>query len=227
MDINDIRVLKMRILVDEFGGRKALSKITGIAYPQLNNYIGKTRFKNIGNNIARRVEESCGKPRGWMDIWDEAIVETSIQNYQFPQIANQKKVKQQLTKFSLNETISIPIADREASKLTMDADLIHSILPFITNLKDLLLMRAYGDSMEGTFGDGDMLLVDQSIKKLDADAIYAFRVSTSSEIYTKRLQRQLDGSIRIISDNKKYDAIPAEQSQLEILGRIVLAWKKL
>lgn len=217
MDINDIRVQKMRMLVEEFGGRKAFSEKTGIAYTQLNNYIGKTRFKNIGSNIARRVEETCGKPHGWMDNLDEMRSESTVSYLASSQIVARQK----------NGVIHIPVVDKDVSKLTVDSDLMLSMLSTVTDFKDLFLMRAYGDSMGETFSDGDMLFVDQGVKKLDADAIYAFRISQFEEIYTKRLQQQPDGSIRIISDNKRYEPYVAKQGDLQILGRVVLAWKKL
>lgn len=61
-----------------------------------------------------------------------------------------------------------------------------------------------GDSMEPTLEGGDYVLLDTRVNRFYADGIYAIRYDDSLMI--KRLAKQLDGSIEIISDNKKrYD----------------------
>ena len=50
------------------------------------------------------------------------------------------------------------------------------------------------------------------------------------ELYAKRLQQYLDGSVRLISDNKEYVeqvVKPNELEQLEIIGKVVWIGKDL
>lgn len=56
------------------------------------------------------------------------------------------------------------------------------------------------------------------------DDIYALRLD--EEIYCKRLQRAMDGGLRIISDNPRYGVdqvsiADLSQRQIEIIGRVV------
>lgn len=94
-----------------------------------------------------------------------------------------------------------------------------------TSPNNLSLITGYGDSMEGTFSDGDLLLVDRGINEIKIDAVYV--LALNDELYIKRLQRRPDGSVLMISDNKKYEPYliqNGEREKFQVLGRVVLAW---
>lgn len=78
MDISQIRLINMRQLEKDAGGRAALSEKLGIAYAQVSHYIGKNPVRNIGDKIARQAEEAFVLPFGWMDRrHDDAPVEVA------------------------------------------------------------------------------------------------------------------------------------------------------
>ncbi len=86
--------------------------------------------------------------------------------------------------------------------------------------KDLMIVYATGDSMFPTIQDKDPLLVNTVDKSLGDGFIYVIR--TGENFWVKRIQRQLDGSILLISDNKTYPPMPLdlnEASDVEIMGR--------
>jgi len=90
---------------------------------------------------------------------------------------------------------------------------------------NLAVITGYGDSMEGTFSDGDLLLVDRGITDIKIDAVYV--LSLKGELYIKRLQRRPDGVLLMLSDNEKYKPYEiknGELDQFEVLGRVLLAW---
>lgn len=94
-----------------------------------------------------------------------------------------------------------------------------------TSPENLRLITAYGDSMEDTFSDGDILLIDTGVAEIRIDAVYALELN--GELYIKRLQRRPDGSVLMISDNKKYEPFTiqnGEREQFQVLGRVLLAW---
>lgn len=83
------------------------------------------------------------------------------------------------------------------------------------------LIKAKGDSMEPTIHDGDLLLVDRSIDAIKDDAIYI--VQTDHHLIVKRIQQSLDGSLTIISDNKRYkekEIGPEQAKDIKIAGRV-------
>lgn len=94
-----------------------------------------------------------------------------------------------------------------------------------SNLENLAIIDGDGDSMEGTFRNGDALLVDRGITEIRTDAIYVFTLD--GELFIKRLQRLTGGSLRMISDNPVYPAIMIEGDMLarvHIQARVLLVW---
>jgi SOS-response transcriptional repressor LexA len=65
--INEIRLVNARLLTEELGGRPQFSKALEMDYSLLSNYIGKTPKKNIGDDVARRMELAANKKVGWLD----------------------------------------------------------------------------------------------------------------------------------------------------------------
>lgn len=57
-----------------------------------------------------------------------------------------------------------------------------------SSLDNLALITGLGDSMQGTFSDGDVLLVDRGVTEVKLDAVYV--LSLHDELYIKRLQRR-------------------------------------
>ncbi|WP_124339820.1 XRE family transcriptional regulator [Pseudomonas chlororaphis] len=113
----------------------------------------------------------------------------------------------------------------EASKvLAMLAFTAYSLRKQGLTPSRLSAVRVDGDSMSGLFEDGDTVMIDHGRNQLEAEAVYVIRLD--DHLYAKRLQRLLDGSIRIISENNAYRDIMVSKNQLndlEIIGRVVWA----
>ncbi|MDP3841078.1 MAG: LexA family transcriptional regulator [Oxalobacteraceae bacterium] len=92
--------------------------------------------------------------------------------------------------------------------------------------QDIVLVEVRGDSMAGTLDDGDLVLIDMRQNRLDASAIFVIQVGDA--LLVKRVQRKLNGTILIKSDNLAYEAETLEGDQLanlKIMGRVV--WPRL
>lgn len=88
----------------------------------------------------------------------------------------------------------------------------------------LACLRVDGDSMVGLLDDGDTVMIDLSRNTLEGEGVYV--VMLDDHLYAKRLQRQFDGSVRIISHNKEYEpmTVPKDRlGELQIIGRVVWA----
>jgi phage repressor protein C with HTH and peptisase S24 domain len=93
---------------------------------------------------------------------------------------------------------------------------------FGLNPTDLLLEAAVGESMQPTIRDGDLLLIDTTDRKLREFGIYVLEFH--GERLVKRVQRKLDGSLLLISDNAIYEPerIPAARAnEVAVIGRVV------
>ena len=72
--------------------------------------------------------------------------------------------------------------------------------------------------------DGDTVLIEHSLNTLEGEGVYVIHLD--DHLYAKRLQRQFDGAIHIISENKAYKdmVVPkAKLNDLRIIGRVVWA----
>lgn len=96
----------------------------------------------------------------------------------------------------------------------------------------LALVTVYGDSMEPTLQEGDLMLLDRrgflAPGRVSNDAIYVlFR---GQDLIAKRLQCGFDGSVTIQSDNPVYrtQVLSGEQSAtLQIIGRVVWVGRRV
>lgn len=114
--------------------------------------------------------------------------------------------------------------NEDARILTMLAFTAHSVRKKGLEPSRLSAIRVDGDSMEGLLDDGDTVLIDHGRNMLEGEAVYVIQLD--DHLYAKRLQRQFDGSIQIISENKAYKdlVVPREQlNDLRIIGRVVWA----
>lgn len=86
------------------------------------------------------------------------------------------------------------------------------------NIEHLSLITAEGNSMQPSIQDGDLLMIDDSIKEIRPNKIYVIR--QDSKLRVKRLRTELTGETLIISDNPQY---PPEtmNKETEIIGQVV------
>lgn len=87
----------------------------------------------------------------------------------------------------------------------------------------MVLMRVAGDSMEPEIKDNDVVLIDQSNKRLLPNGIYA--VAVEDMVYLKRVNA-LPGKIILTSYNELYAPIEVEtngnlEDSVRIIGRVV------
>lgn len=89
--------------------------------------------------------------------------------------------------------------------------------------KKLGLLTVQGNSMLPTIAHLDLVIVDTSVKTVSDDGIYV--VSFSGETYIRRIQKQIDGGILLITDNQQFPPIRLSKddlSDISIKGRCVL-----
>lgn len=109
-------------------------------------------------------------------------------------------------------------------RMTVSADWLRQSVN-ATNSSNLAIITGRGDSMESTFSDGDLLLVDRGVTDLKMDAVYVMAID--DELYIKRVQRQPGGSVMLISDNQRYQPIvirPDDIGSFIVMARVLLTW---
>lgn len=142
------------------------------------------------------------------------------------------------------EALSIPVLSQNGSmgpgedqmhdevvvgRLTVSPQWVARTIKPLTKLENLRFIHGYGDSMDPTFADGDILLVDAGIQEPKIDGVYV--LEANDRIYIKRVRQRMDGSFEVSSDNpnvRTVDVLDGSQP-VAVRGRVVWAWngKKL
>jgi phage repressor protein C with HTH and peptisase S24 domain len=89
---------------------------------------------------------------------------------------------------------------------------------------DVALLEHSGDAMAPTFADHELLMLHLRRREISDGAIVAIRLG--GELMVKRVQREPDGSVVLLSDNKSYGPIKMigdAVDRLDVLGRVI--WK--
>jgi hypothetical protein len=114
-------------------------------------------------------------------------------------------------------------------QMTVDRKLVHSFFPNLSeeelNTKEIEAINVDGESMEPTLKNGSIVFVDRTKKDINKDGI--FIVSTPGGLFIKRLNRRVDGSIELISDNELYSPELLSPDEVEIVGKVVGGVEKL
>jgi transcriptional regulator with XRE-family HTH domain len=90
----------------------------------------------------------------------------------------------------------------------------------------LATLQVAGDAMLPTLHDGDTVIVDTGLQRVEASGIYV--IAQHGDRQVRRVQRMLDDSLLIICDNPAYgkETVPAARVKaLEVVGRVV--WPRI
>lgn len=86
------------------------------------------------------------------------------------------------------------------------------------------IIQATGDSMDGgdnPIKNGDLLLIDSSVKDIINEKVFVIQLN-NSELVVKKVVREWDGTVKLISNNPIYeDRIIKESENAQIIGRVV------
>lgn len=91
----------------------------------------------------------------------------------------------------------------------------------------LASVRVRGDSMAPTLADGETIMIDTAVRRVDVSGIYV--IEAHGDRLVKRIDRKLDNSLVIISDNKAYppEVVPAGMlGDIRVVGRMVGRWQR-
>lgn len=90
------------------------------------------------------------------------------------------------------------------------------------SVKDLKVFITRGDSMSPTIEDKEPILTNTAEKDPQDGHIYVIR--SGEMTWVKRIQRQIDGSLLLISDNKLYPPMSIkldESTDVDVIGKVV------
>ncbi len=86
----------------------------------------------------------------------------------------------------------------------------------------LAMITGWGQSMEGTINDKDLVIVDRGVKEFAGEGIYV--MTWHQELYIKRVMRLDEENYRLISDNKHYENQTARIDDVTIHAKVLFIW---
>ncbi|MGC8732611.1 MAG: S24 family peptidase [Halothiobacillaceae bacterium] len=216
--IEEIRQQNLAFLVAEYGSVAAVAEAIDRSPAQVSQWLNQSKDSKTGkprgmrSGSARYVEDRCGKSRGWMDE-PHASQDTDLIT---------------ISRFDLSVAAGpgrYLDAQQRVGSMQVCKDIVTRILRQTSaTVASLALVTVAGDSMEPTIRDGDIVVIDRSVRAIERDGVYIFTLG--NETFLKRLQRMPD-SILVNSDNPLYSPWkiqPGQAQELYVHGRVIWGW---
>ena len=233
----EIRIQNLRLLIEEFGTAEDVA--TRAQTPP--NYISQILNgvpsstgtpRGVGDSVARRLEEGCGKPVGWMDVPHTEGVAATTYKTATPR-SNVSAVHPDDVRS--DDVVYVPESKIEFSAgngRSANFELIEDDEPatyrlswfqkYGINPNRVRRFRVSGESMEPLLYARDTILVNQDETNILDGKLYAIRYG--DELRVKYLSRRLDGSLLLRSVNPLYKdeevAPELAAEHITVLGRV-------
>jgi hypothetical protein len=217
MTIIQTRLKNARWLVEQVGGVPNFAARMGTTRQYIHHIAGAKPIKNIGNHMARRIEEVFEMPLGWMDVDhdNQGAVKPSEGTVEVPLLDVQASMGVGAVAPWSEQVVERMVLSKQWLRQNVDA----------TAFEHLAVITGHGDSMEPEFTSKALLLVDRGITNVKTEGVYV--LLKNDELFVKRVQRMVRGGYRIISNNSTYgpeEIDDPSKVNLMVLGRVLMAW---
>lgn len=217
---------RLDIAIEKIGGIGKACSVIGVSYPTIGRWKEGTSDPKLSNVVA--FAEAAKVSLDWL-VNGEG--EQSIDQ------VNQHRETYVVDTLD-DEYIYVPAYDIEVSaghgsyclgQGTPDKFLAfrkHWVTARGLHAKSLAAMFTKGDSMTPTIPESAAIVIDRDQNKALDGKVYVIRIDDRH--YVKRTQWLIGGGLRLISDNKLYDALDItkadmEASNIEICGQVIHA----
>lgn len=230
VDKKNLRKQKLLDVIELLGGDEQVAKDYGVTA----SYVSQIRngHRGFGEKAAENMEKTLRLEPGYFEItrFDiaKAMTSNAVNQIKADYKSDSIAIPQFDTKASMGDGAENPDNDLIISSLTVLKSSVEKQLKNV-ELKNLAFIHGIGDSMQPTFNDGDLLLIDKGHIIVDVDSIYV--LEAHNRLFIKRVSRRLDGKFEITSDNpavKTVDVLNGE-NEVAVRGRVIWVWngKKL
>jgi len=198
----------------------AFARRCGIKYTTLRGYL---EGKVPGLDNAGKIADAFGVSVDWLRGLDEERTQYQSQG-SVPSISTGMVA---IPRYAVQASAgggAIVLAQDVDDYFTVGRNWLERYLPRGTRTG---IIEARGDSMEPTIRDGDILLLNFDIGNQDIANGGVFVITIDGNLFVKRLQIMLDGSIMIRSDNERYEPERVDREyadeKMQVHARVVWA----
>lgn len=199
--ISEVRRANLRALISEKyeGNRSSFSRATKKNVNLINLVLSNNpdHRRNIGERLARDLEQAVGLPTGWLDIDRNGGSVGKV--YTFP-------------------VVRLGDASEGLEKLVLGADVVSRHLDGPASIGAVKACYMPSDEMAPAIGKGDLMFVDTSVGAVGQDGVYV--LTRGKDVFVRRIRKSLIGGIKISAD-KLAETEDVEEDQINIAGRIV------
>lgn len=226
--IKEIRCENLIGLVDEVaGGNQAkLSRLLELNPTIINNIISpKQKNRNMGDDLARKIESTLGKPEGWMDQIHTCTQNKFVHIQSFNHDSEADNDHDFVTVRQFRDVSMAAGAGSHNGDTQADSSMSFkkSWMKYKGyNPEKCCVVYVKGDSMSPSINDGAVILVNMDDREIVDGKLYALNYSGDARV--KMLSKTAIGGILIQSFNPSCkDEIlkPDEVQYLNIIGRVV------
>jgi SOS-response transcriptional repressor LexA len=205
LDIQEVRRENLRLLINEkFGGVNAAFSRTAGRDPNLINLIltGNLKIRrNMGERLARGMEQDLGLPHGWFDI---------------PRL-NEGGAVERITTIPI---VRLDALDKPSlEQIVVGQDVIGRNVDSPTSTSALRAVYATDNDMAPAITKGDILIVDTGVTAFVRSGVYV--MVRGEDVFVRRITKPITGGIRISADSEPASAFEPQEGQFRCSGRIV------
>lgn len=224
MTREEIRRENARSLADSVGGQTEFGRALNMVPSQVNQLIGKTPVKNIGNSIAKRIEQAFNKPDGWLDASHREADDTGL-----PELSDAQPVTDDDDLAPSTVAIRMAPDHVRAGISGFGADHVfedgghYHLKRLWLEERDLapgalLAIKIRGDSMRPMMFEGDVVVVNVTDKSRVNGSIFALNFKGESVVKRLKYERR---EWYLTSENPDFPQEPCRPGDCDVIGRVV------
>ncbi len=225
MDLSTLRRNKLAWIIRQEGSQSAVARKLDTDPSYLSQIMSKKGRRNVGEALARRIEERFNMEPGWMDTQDEATPYREPDRDMLDSMSDFVLIPHYMAMASMGPGEEQPEEDEINGHLAFKSIWLQKRR---LNPRFLTVIDAVGDSMHPTISNGDVLLVDLRQKEPVDNRIFVLRMD--DQLYAKRLHTRPNHVVNIHSDNPlspPFEVNLEDSNGVSIIGRVVWAGKDL
>lgn len=226
--INEINIDNLKILIEKYDTQANLSDKIDKPAAQISQWVAG--YRNMSASTKRQIEEGLGLPVGWLDTPHSEDGEIVYSDVAWGAGDSEDPEEGFIRYDVLNVTVKLgdgfinPDYLEVVDTVTVAEEWARHNLG--SGYRKMQVVSTKGDSMRGTIEEGDVLFVDVGFNHYAGEGIYI--IHTPDGLRAKRLQLLLNGDLKVISDNKAYEAEIISCQDLEsvvICGKVKGRWR--
>ena len=220
MDTKEIRRTNLRLLAEQYGGQRELADKADIMPSQLSHIIGINPIRNLGEQLARKIERNLGLSSGFLDQPFPA----SLSANSFPLEASIYLPVIEISIISGSNSFELKkVSDGVLTKKWLKDNGVSSEKVFEYGISD--------NNMSPNLMPNDRLIIDAAQNEwIDASV---FLVCLNGRLQVKRFFRLLGDEFKLSNDNTDKALFPdliipfSKIGEIGIVGRVIAIQRNL